>query len=245
MPGGYDVPSTGDLGEFTRVIDQIKRDVAELGRPSGTQTAQALQQIRDLIDGILAQENGNFTGYVNAGTTITAAGHITSTGGRGYFASTLYSVGSSATDLSALAGLRQNAWQLYTGPNIGLYGYSPSSFRSKTHWQKVNYTAAQFLACFPYVYEYRGQVAIRDDKRHPNHDPNYVVPLEIGYLAELLIKNGLGIFVTMKDGVPIGIDYAAFAAVGMTVIGREMSARADEQDARQAAIEARLDAAGL
>jgi hypothetical protein len=213
-------------------LGELKRRVSETEMFTGAEIADALATLQALVDGLLTQINGIFSGYVQAG------GNITSTGGRGTFASGLSSVGASATDLSALAGLRQTVWQLYTGGNAGLYGYASSSFRTKTHWKKADFTAAQFLACFPYVYEYRGQVSIRDDKRNPNYDPNYQVPLDIGYLAELLIRNGLGIFVTMKDTVPIGIDYAAFASAGMTIIGREM-------DARLTSIESRLDAGGL
>lgn len=245
MAGGYEVQNPGDIAVLFDTIAAIRAEVKEIGRPDASQTAQALQTLTDLVNGLIDQVNGIFTGYVQAGTTITAAGDVTSTGGRGYFGGTLWSVGSSATDLSTLPGLRQTTWQIYTAGNTGLYGYSPSSFRSKTHWKKAGYTAAQFLACFPYVYEYRGQISIRDDKRNPNYDPNYVVPIEVGYLAELLIKNGLGQFVTMKDGVPIGIDYAAFAAVGMTIIGRELMARLDAQDARIVALDTRLQAAGF
>ena len=235
---GYS-PAPGDeIAQLLDRIDDLRRRISELERPTGSQTAEALQTLTDLVNGLINQINGIFTGYVSAGTTVTAGGNITSTSGRGYFTTALWSPGAAATDLAGVAGLRQTVWQIYTAGNTGMYGYASSSFRAKTHWEKAEFTAAQFLACFPYVYEYRGQVSIRDDKRNPHYDPSYVVPLEIGYLAELLIKNGLHAFVTLKDGVPIGIDYAAFAAVGMTVIGREM-------DTRLTSIEARLDAGGI
>lgn len=238
MAGTYQTPTT-DQDAIRDAFRQVKTMLDEVARMDAGQLRNDVARLQGLIDGLINQVNGIFTGYVQA------AGNITSTAGRGYFAGQLWSPGSAATDLSVLAGLRQTTWQIYSGANNGLLGYSPSSFRSKTHWRKAEFTAAQFLACFPYVYEYRGQVAIRDDKRHPSYDPNYIVPLEIGYLAELLIKHGLGIFVVMKDGHPIGIDYASFAAVGMTVIGRELAMHARGQQARIEALEARIEAAGL
>lgn len=164
---------------------------------------------------------------VTAGTTITAGGDIASTGGRGTFASGLSSVGASATDLSALAGLRQNAWQLYTGANIGLYGYAPSTLASKTNLSdSLPFTAADVYAVVPYVYEYIGQVAIRDDPDNPGYDPGYAVPTEIGLIAEHLIERNMSMFVVFnEDGTAKTIDYPLFGAVANLVAVRDLDQR--------------------
>lgn len=215
-----------DEAEFGRKLADLKRGQVE---------AYADGTLRALVDSLPASIAALIATSISTGT-VTASGAIS--GATGSFSSSLSSPGASATDLSALAGLRQNAWQLYTGANTGLYGYAPSTIRAKTNLEPVPYRATDFLKCMAYVYEYKGQVAIRDDPENPEYDPSYDVPTEVGFMAEHLIKNNLGAFVNMLDGVPVGIDYAAFGAVAANVIGREM-------DSRLNALAKRLDAAGL
>lgn len=165
------------------------------------------------------------TGTVAAGT-VTSSGNV-SAGGGGDFASSLKSAGAAGTDLSTVSGLRQNAWQMYTGGSTGLYGYAPSTIASKANLsERLPFTAADIYAVTPYVYEYIGQVAIRDDPDNPEYDPKYDVPMEIGLVAEHLIAHNMSIFVVFnEDGSPKTIDYATFGAVAALVAARDLNAR--------------------
>lgn len=155
-----------------------------------------------------------------------------STTGSGRFDGGLNSTGASATDLSLVAGGRQPSWQMYSGANIGLYGYAPSTIQAKMNLQPSPYSAEAFIACAPMIYEYIGQVDIRDNPENPEYDPNYVVPIEAGLMAEHLMENGLDVFVIFRDGVPATIDYAGFAAVAAVTIGRAQAGTIANQQAQ-------------
>ncbi|MGV8852335.1 MAG: hypothetical protein ACOH1M_07200 [Rhodoglobus sp.] len=180
------------------------------------------QLVTDLpgeIDAALAIEVN--TGNVNA-TGNVAAVNVNATGS-GTFPAGLNSVGVFNLDVSTLPGTRRTDWV-----NIsGAIGYAPSSITKKTNVANYTGKASAFLACQPVVFEYIGQVAIRDDPENPHYDPNYIVPTELGFIAEWLVELGLSEFVFYEeDGVtPAGIHYAEFAAVAAVVIGRDLDAR--------------------
>lgn len=46
MSGGYETPAVGELGELLKQITDIKAQIREIGRPTGTQTAESLVQLR-------------------------------------------------------------------------------------------------------------------------------------------------------------------------------------------------------
>jgi hypothetical protein len=149
------------------------------------------------------------------GATVHATGTVVADAG-------ITSVGVYGLDVSTLPGTRRTNWTVVTGQ----IGYAPSSILTKNILGEVQITAAQFLACGPVVFEYLGQVDIRDNPENPNHDPNYVVPTELGHIAEWLEQNECGAFVFRhEDGSPAGINYAEFAAVGFVVVGRNHEAR--------------------
>ena len=153
---------------------------------------------------------------------VTASGQVTAT-------SALSSVGAYNTDVSLLAGARQTVWQ----HNSGIYGFAPSSEVLKTSIGEPPFTAQDVLACTPVVFEYKAQIAIRDDPENPQYDPTYVVPTEIGLIAETLVEHGLELFVFWnEDGSPRGINYDLFGAVALLVV-------AQDHEARLAALEAR------
>jgi hypothetical protein len=217
MAGGYESPALGDLGEIKRVLRALQSEVKEIGRPTGSQTASALATLQALVDGLLTQVNGIFSGYVQAGTNITAGGDVTATGTVTGTAG-ITSVGVYNLDVSLLPGGRRTNWT----NDSGRIGYAPSSITKKTGIQNYSGSADAFLACQPVVFYYMGQVAIRDDPQNAYYDPNYVVPLEVGHIAQWLVEKGLSEFVFYdEDGVtPAGINYAEFAAVGFIVVGR-------------------------
>lgn len=133
------------------------------------------------------------------------------------------SVGVYATDVSLLPGPRQAVWQNNAGP----LGYSPSTIVKKRNLGPVQFTARDVLAVMPVVFQYVGQLDIRDNPDNPNHDPEYVVPWDVGFIAEQLVSSGLQDFVVFDvDGVtPLTVDYAGFGAVASLVVLQDHEAR--------------------
>lgn len=222
MAGGYPVADDGEYGKLVRLITEIQTQIRELGRPTGGQFADQLATLQGLVEGLVAQVNGTFSGYVSAGGNVTA-------GGIGTFAAGINSVGAYNLDVSLLAGARRTGWWHVSGAA----GYAPSTIATKTDVEGYGATASQFLACMPVVFHYIGQLDIRDNPLNPQYDPSYTVPLEVGHLAELLIVNNLGAFVFFdEDGSPAGINMAEFAAVGFVIVGRDHDARLRKLEAK-------------
>lgn len=220
MAGTYDSPVTDDTALVQELV-QMRKRLRELEAPTGTQTSQLLSQMQALIDGILAQTEVNVTGNVTAGGTVTG-GNVNSAG-TGTFAAGVTSVGVFNLDVSTLPGTRRTNWVNANGQ----VGYAPSSITKKANVENYVGRAADFLACQPVVFEYMGQVAIRDNPENPYYDPTYAVPLEFGLIAEWLIEHNLSEFVFFDgDGItPAGINYAEFAAVGFLIVGRDHERR--------------------
>ncbi|WP_339619853.1 hypothetical protein [uncultured Salinibacterium sp.] len=225
----YPTPPGESLEPIVQKIRDVERKVQELARPSGTNIASLVDQVQAALADLSATVIAETSSYLSSGTvnmanisasgSISASGNVTSSGTISA-ASALKSSGAATTNLGSVPGNRQAVWQIYDGSNVGLYGYAPSSITTKTNLEQVPYSAESFLRCAAYLYEYKDQVAMRDDPDSEYYNPAYDIPQEVGYMAEHLIENGLKQFVTIRDEQPIGIDYAAFGAVGMTVIGR-------------------------
>jgi len=230
----YPTPPGESLEPIVQKIRDVERRVQELARPSGTNIGSLVAQVQAALADLSATVIAETDSYLSSGTvnmtnisasgsvsaaSFSASGNVTSSGTVSA-ATALKSSGAATTNLGSVPGNRQAVWQIYDGSNVGLYGYAPSSIETKTNIAPVPYSADSFLQCMAYIYAYKGQVAIRDDPNNEYYDPEYEVPDEAGYMAQHLIANGLGQFVTMLGNEPIGIDYASFAAVGMTVIGR-------------------------
>jgi hypothetical protein len=236
----YRTPPGDGIQPIVDEFKKLERRIRELERPSGTSIGSLVAQVQaklvDLSAAVIAATNTYLSsGTVNM-TNISASGNVTSSGTVSA-ATALKSSGAAATNLGSIPGNRQYVWQIYDGANVGLYGYAPSSITTKTNLEQVPYSAESFLRCAAYLYEYKDQVAVRDDPDSEYYNPIYDVPQEVGYMAEHLIENGLQTFVTMRDGEPIGIDYAAFGAVGMNVIGRAHDRELAQIRARLLALE--------
>lgn len=115
---GYPSGNASEFGEFKTLILSFKRRLDELERPTGSQTAQALKTLQDLVDGLLTQVNGVFSGYVTAGSYITAQGIVTGVAG-------VNSVGVYNTLVSG------SPYKVQYVMNDGTMGYVPSSRRYK------------------------------------------------------------------------------------------------------------------
>lgn len=210
MGNGYPSGPLGDEHELSNLLRDLQRRVKELESLDGSQNYDTVQTLKNLVDGLIDQTDVNVTGNVTAGGTGTFTAGVTSAG--------VFSL-----DVSLLPGTRRTNW---TNAN-GQIGYAPSSILRKHIRENYRGRAADFLACQPVIYEYLGQLAIRDDSENPYYDPDYVVPLEVGHIAQWLVENNLPEFVFYEeDGVtPAGINYAEFAAVGFVVVGRDHEER--------------------
>ncbi|GLU88963.1 hypothetical protein [Agromyces sp. NBRC 114283] len=231
MGNRYATPAGDGLGPLIRDLDELKRRLLELEQPTGTSMNSLVQQVQEAIANI----NATVTAAIAANSytktqidsKIASPGNIspvnvTASGG-GSFAASLSSVGAYNTDVSAMAGARQSVWQ----HNSGVYGYAPSTIESKANLGPVPFTAADVLAVQPWMYQYRAQMAIRDDAENPYYDPDYVVPWEIGLMAEHLIAHNMECFVVLQDdGVtPKTIDYMLFGAIAPLVVLADMESR--------------------
>ena len=216
-------------------IDDIKQRLATLESPTGTQNSSLLNQVQATLANINATASTAAAAWVAANSytktqTDTkvaspgniAPGNVTATGS-GTFPSGLSSSGAYGTDVSTLSGPRQQVWQ----HNSGVYGYAPSSIVKKTNLEPVPFTAADVLAVQPFVFQYKSQLAIRDDPENPYFDPGYVIPWEIGLMAEHLIAHNMGCFVFYEeDGITAkGINYDLFGAIAPLVVLADQEAR--------------------
>ena len=210
MSGGYVVYDPSEMGELRSQLLGIYDRLSELEAPTGTQTAEALQTLTDLVEGLLEQTSLAVTNNITAGGNITAQGVVTGVAG-------INSVGAYNLDVTTLAGSRRGAWWHQSGAA----GYAPSTRARKQNIRGSDFRPEQFMAIAPQVFEYRAQADIRDNPENPQYDPSYVVPLEVGLIAEDLIEAGLGAFVFEdENGRPAGIDYATFGAICSLVLGQ-------------------------
>lgn len=216
MGNGYQGQPTDALDQLRMILQDVRRRLSELEALDGSQIYNTVQELRRLVDGLIEQTEVNVSGNVTAGGTVTGTAGITSTG--------VY-----ALDVTTLPGGRAATWVHVTGR----LGQTVSSITKKTDLTPAPYKASQFLACAPFLYHYTAQLDIRDNPDNPNFDPAYVVPWDVGFIAEYLIDNGLGDFVFFnEDGSPRGIHYAEFGSVFAAVVGRDHEARIVALEAR-------------
>ena len=155
---------------------------------------------------------------------VATAGSVLASG-IGTFGTGLTSVGAAALDLSTIAGTRQPVWQHIA---TGRYGYAPSTLEAKTDIEPgLPFTAEDVYETIPVVWKYLGQVDIRDNPENPEYDPDYVVPMEIGLVAQWLVERNMSLFVVFhEDGVtPKTIDYSLFGAVANLVAVKDLNQR--------------------
>ena len=212
-------------GELAAVIKRQNRRLRMLEMPTGEQLFRALDQVKQLIldlPGLVAAAVTSFlsagftTGSMHATGNVQVDGTLTATAG-------ITSPGVALTDITTIPGTRASVW---VHNSAYVIGQTSSTLRKKTNLEPTNYTAEQFLSVQPYFFQYKAQVAIRDDPDNVYYDPTYEPQSEVGLMAEHLIDAGLGAFVQYDaDGLPANIDYAAFGAIASLVIGKALLAQ--------------------
>jgi hypothetical protein len=228
MMAEYPTPPGDGMAPIVDEFRKLGRRISELERPSGTSIGSLVAQVQaalvDLNAAVIAATNNYLSsGTVNV-TNLNASGTLSAV-------TQLKSLGAYTTDVAGLAGGRQSVWQHVSG----VYGYSSSSIVKKTNLsESLPFTAADLLECTAYIYQYRAQIAIRDNPESEDYNPLYIVPTDVGFMAEHLIERGLALFVIFREGVPVTIDYALLGAVASIVIGQE-------HERKLASLEARLE----
>lgn len=250
MAGGYKAPRDG-MEKLTGTLGDQRTRLRDLERPTGTSLNSLVDWVRQTLANITNQVNTIASNWMATNaytraqvdakvaspgaispTTVNASGAVSGssgafsgavTGGSGTFSSSLSSPGAYTTDVSTLPGARQTVWQ----HNSGVYGFAPSTLAMKTNLGPVPFTADDVRAVSPYVFQYKSQLAIRDDPENPYYDPTYEPSWEIGLMAEHLIEHKMGCFVFFEeDGVtPKGINYDLFGAIAPLVVLADQEAR--------------------
>lgn len=219
--GDYPIPPGDSLEPLVRQLKDLQRQLNDLQRPSGTNIAELKRQVEQALVDITATVISTTNTYLSAGT-VTMSRILVTLG--------ITSPGVYSTDVTALPGARTSVWV----HNTGVFGQTISSKRFKTHIEDATYTAEQILSIAPRMFQYQAQAEIRDDPANAYYDPNYVVPTELGMIAEELVDAGLGLLVFYEnDGVtPRGIHYELFGAIAALVIGRAHEERITELEKR-------------
>lgn len=216
MGNGYAVPAADSLDHLRQIIMDARARLRELEALDGSQIYNTVQDLRNLIDGLLDATDISVTGNVTAGGTVTGTSGLTSPGGY-------------ALDVTTLPGARTTAWW----HNSGRLGQTSSSIAKKIDLTTLPFTAADIRAVQPYMFRYIAQVEIRNDPNNPNYDPTYPVPWEVGFMAEHFLANNLDLFVWFnEDGTPGGIHYAEFGAVAAVVLAMDHEKRLERLEAR-------------
>lgn len=230
MGNGYPIRQPDQLSQFAADLKTLANRIKVLENPTGTQTADAVRQLRQLVDNLateiqnVASSGATWTGPVAdpTATGLSTAGGVTAIGTLRGDAG-LTSVGAAVLDLSTIPGSRQNVWQHIAS---GRYGFAPSTRESKMNLSEMPFTATDARAVKGWLFQYKGQLAIRNDESNPNYDPDYVVPWDVGLMAEDLIAHNMRCFVVFNDdGSTKTINYDLFGALVPLVLDADIDAR--------------------
>jgi len=229
----------GDLGELIRQLTDVKRRLAEVESPSGTQRYQTVAKLSALIDDIQQQlddyiANEAYTkaqvdarianppagvaaaGNVSSGGDVTAAGSL--------IGQNVYGVQSPGFNIT---GTRVAAW-LETA--TGRLGTASSSRRYKQDEASAAIDPVAVLSIEPKRFRYIEQVEQAGDD----------AAIEFGFIAEDLHDAGLFPWVVYReiDGelVPDGVNYSMLA-VAQQIVLRAQETKIDALEARMTALD--------
>lgn len=195
MAGGYEVQGPGDLAPLFEALAALRAEVKEIGRPDGPQIAQALATLTALVDGILTQANGIFSGFVTAGTTISSVGRGTFDGGV-----------TSADVKSRTLSVGYDS--VYIDAN-NIMGKAPSARRFKQDIAVHNFDPSVVDQMQGHTFRIIAAVEQLGDD----------APVEVGYIADELAELGLETFVRYDpDGQISGLAYERIVIVAIDAL---------------------------
>jgi hypothetical protein len=174
MAGGYGIPTPGGNEALVAELSDMRKRLSELERPTGSQTAQALKKLTDLVNGLVNQTTINVTGTATIGSDITTTG--------GYIFTPL----GYAFDITYT---RRGAWL----GNDGRLGWASSSVTAKELIDTIpSPDPIVILALADHYYQRKAEIEKRDDPSSPDYvGPDYQVATEWGGLAEEFHEAGL------------------------------------------------------
>lgn len=189
MAGGYVNLPNDPFEELRRQLDDARRRLAELERPTGSQIYDTLATLTDLVNN-LATEIANVasSGAVWMGGVSAGAANVTTTSGY------IVTPAGYALDITYT---RRAAWL----GNDGRLGWASSSREHKTNIRNAKLDPTAILKIVPRLFNYRAEVEKHKD------DPDYKVATEFGAIAEELHDLGLWQVVVYEDDKPVGIHY--------------------------------------
>jgi hypothetical protein len=219
MGNGYPKVQPDPMAQFASWMLEVGRRLRELERPTGSQLADALKQLKQLVDNLAAQvaalasSGVVWTGPVTTSGTVNAAAGLTS-------------AGVNANDLSAAGG---GSKVVYINNTSSQLGFLTSSRRFKQDIQRSTGDLAKLRAIHVYFFRYREAV-----EQHP--DDAY---LWMGAMAEDLHDAGFTQLVEYGgDGKPFGVQMQLMWVIPH-LYAEQLDQRVDELEARLAAVEAR------
>lgn len=216
---GYPSAPGDEWDRLLELVRDIVRRLSELERPDGNQTAEALQQIRDILDGIVGATNISVPGYVSAGTTVNAGGNVNA---GGTLVSTYARTHSVVTSYVAA----------YIDGS-GNFLATPSTRRMKRDIITATWTAEQRARIRVVYYRLRSAFILADMQ-----GDGVEAETLVGVIGEELIEAGFPEFVVLDaKGRVFTVRYELLALIALDGL-QQAEARIDQ-------LEARLDAAGL
>lgn len=222
MSGGFRTPDDDAIDTLTRMLSELRAQVNELARPSGTQTADAVQKLMQLVNDLPGQIYAVLATAVNTGTLTTT--------GDANIGGDIYSPHGRATPVTSSY---VSAWFNADG-RLGATASSvvyKQDFAPADTDKLVDALLAVSLVRFRYI----GEV------ERVGKDATF----ELGAIAEYFAAAGLHEYVfNNTDGDPQGINYERLTIPLIAVVQR-LHAEGIEREERIAALERRLDAAGL
>lgn len=220
MAGGYVNLPNDPFEELRLQLEDARRRLAELERPTGSQIYDSLATLTDLVNN-LADEIANVasSGAVWMGGVSAGSANITTTSGY------IVTPAGYALDITYT---RRAAWL----GNDGRLGWASSSREHKTNIRNAKLDPTAILKIAPRLFNYRAEV----EKHHD--DPDYKVATEFGAIAEELHDLGLWQVVVYEDGKPVGIHYDLLGLLAIEA-AEYVWAQHQSLEARVAKLEAR------
>lgn len=201
----YRTPAGDGWQQLKDKLDAIELQLRNLQRADGTQTGSLVDQVQAALANINATvataiavnsyTKAQIDSRIAAPPSIAATGPVSGTTGR--FDAGLYSTDAYSFNYT---GTRVTGWH-------GIDGHiatASSSERFKTNIRNADLIAKAeaILACEIDYYNYKAEIAKRDDPSSPEYvGPDYQVHDEIGMIAERLHEAGLWEFVVYERDV--------------------------------------------
>jgi hypothetical protein len=196
---GYNTPPGDPIQQLLGSIAEIKRRVAELERPTGTQVYDALTELRQLVEDLPGQINAALAISVTTGT-ITASGTL-NVAGAAYFPEAYANPVTVAYFAAYLNGDNR-------------LGRTVSSRRYKRDIKTWTPDVQALFAAR--LVTYRQKTAVQEIGGD--------APVEWGLIAEELLELGLDWLVITVDGKPEGIAYEKIGAALLPLVQAQQSA---------------------